>query len=201
MFHTVYCSFESKSNGRDYLGKHSSDDPYDDYLGSFYDETFNPDDKIILAYSNTAEGAVWLEIMFQKVFRVAENPTFANQSYQTSTGFDVTGVPKSEEHKRKISEAVSGEKHPFFGKPSPRRGVTLTEETREKISEGLRGKKRSLESRQKQSKTVAGPNNPLYGKTGDQHPCYGLQWWFNPTKGEARKFKECPGPEWRPGRK
>jgi hypothetical protein len=201
MFHTVYCSFESKSNGRDYLGKHSSDDPYDDYLGSFYDKTFNPDDKIILAYSNTSEGAVWLEIMFQKVFCVAEDPAFANQSYQTSTGFDVTGIPKSDEHKRKISEAISGEKHHFFGKPSPRRGVTLTEETREKISERLRGKKRSLESRQKQSKTITGPNNPLYGKTGDRHPSYGLQWWFNPIKGEAKKFRECPGPEWRRGRK
>jgi hypothetical protein len=201
MFHTVYCSFESKLNGRNYLGKHSSEDPYDPYLGSYSDETFEPDAKIVLAYSNTVEGALWLEIMFQKVFGVVEDPSFANRSYQTSTGFDVTGVPKTTEHRRKISEAISGEKHHFFGKPSPRRGVTLTQETREKISKNLKGRERSLESRQKQSKTITGPNNPLFGKTGDKHPCFGIQWWFNPEENRAQKFRENPGPGWRRGRK
>jgi len=48
MFHTVYDSYEDSPNGKDYIGKHSSEDPYDSYLGSFSDNGFNPSDKIIL---------------------------------------------------------------------------------------------------------------------------------------------------------
>jgi hypothetical protein len=203
MFHTVYCSFESKPNGRDYLGKHSSLNPYDPYLGSYKDDSFDPDSKIVLAYANSPEGAIWLEIMFQKVFNVVEDPSFTNKAYQTSTGFDTTGlsIPKTEEHKRKISEAISGEKHPFYGKPSPRRGATLTEESRSKISKSLSGRARSPESRQKQSASIKGKNNPLFGKTGSQHPCFGLRWWYNPILRMAKKSKERPGTDWRPGRK
>jgi hypothetical protein len=203
MFHTVYCSFESKLNGRDYVGKHSSLDPYDSYLGSFKDDSFLPDSKIVLAYSKTPEGAIWLEMMFQRVFNVVEDPTFANRSYQTSTGFDTTGVsiPKSEEHRRKISEAISGEKHPRFGKPGTRLGATTSNETRRKISKTLQGRKRSEESRKKQACSVSGQNNPLFGKTGPEHPTFGLRWWFNPIMNVAAKFKDCPGPDWRRGRK
>jgi hypothetical protein len=104
MFHTVYNSYESKNNGRDYLGKHSTGNPYDDYLGSFKDELFDPDDKIIVGYSKTPEGAVWLEIQYQRAFKVVENPQFANQSYQTSDKF-VTGF--------------AGEEHPLYGTKRP----------------------------------------------------------------------------------
>ena len=104
MFHTVYNSYESKNNGRDYLGKHSTYNPYDDYRGSFRDESFDPDDKIIIGYSKTPEGAVWLEIQYQRAFKVVENPQFANQSYQTSDKF-VTGF--------------AGEEHPLYGTKRP----------------------------------------------------------------------------------
>ena len=104
MFHTVYNSFESAPGGRDYIGKHSTEDPYDDYLGSFKDKSFKPDDKIVFAYSKTKEGAVWLEVMFQRVFGVVEDPQFANKSYQTSDKF-VTGF--------------AGEDHPLYGTSRP----------------------------------------------------------------------------------
>jgi hypothetical protein len=203
MFHTVYCSFESKQNGRDYLGKHSSPDPYDSYLGSYKDDSFDPDSKIVLAYANTPEGAIWLEIMFQRVFNVVEDASFANKAYQTSVGFDTTGLstPKTEGHKKKISEAISGEKHPRFGKPGTRLGAVTPEETRQKISKSLQGRPRSKESISKQSLSISGSNNHLYGKTGSDHPSFGLQWWFNPSTNEAAKFRECPGPAWRKGRK
>jgi hypothetical protein len=203
MFHTVYCSFESTSNGRDYLGKHSSRDPYDGYLGSFKDSLFEPDSKIILAYAKDPQGAIWLEMMFQRVFNVVEDPSFANKAYQTSTGFDTTGLstPKSEEHKRKIASAISGENHPRYGKPGTRLGAKTPEEVKVKISQTLAGRKRSKESCEKQSKTISGSGSHLYGKTGDKHPSYGLQWWFNPVTKVAAKFKDCPGLEWRRGRK
>ena len=203
MFHTVYCSFESKPNGRNYLGKHSSPNPYDPYLGSYRDGSFCPDGKIVLAYANSAEGAIWLEMMFQRVFNVVEDFSFANRSFQTSTGFDTTGVstPKSPEHRKKIGEAISGNKHPRYGKPGTRLGIKTPQEVRDKISQTLSGKKRSKESCEKQSRTISGSNNPLYGKKGEEHPSYGLRWWFNPLTKEAKKFKSSPGPGWRPGRK
>ena len=102
MFHTVYLSFEP--DGRDYIGKHSSEDPYDDYLGSYKDKSFDPTNKIILEYCKTEEGAVEAEIRWQRVFNVVEDPQFVNRSYQTSNKF-VTGF--------------KGEEHPLFGVKRP----------------------------------------------------------------------------------
>lgn len=103
MFHTVYDSYENKISGRDYIGKHSSQNPYDNYLGSFVDDSFCPDSKIVLGYSKTAEGAVWMEIQWQRVLGVAEDPQFANKTYQTSEKFDCTGFKWSEDSKLRAS--------------------------------------------------------------------------------------------------
>jgi len=78
MYHTVYLSFEE--DGRDYIGKHSTNNPYDEYLGSFKDDTFNPTNKIILEYATTEEGAIKAEIRWQRVFNVVEDPQFVNRS-------------------------------------------------------------------------------------------------------------------------
>lgn len=100
MFHVVYLSYENNPEGRAYIGKHSTHDPYDNYYGSFYDKEFNPDEKIILEYCKTEQGAVEAEIRWQKIFRVAEDEGFANQTYQTST---------------KFFRDNRGAKHPLFG--------------------------------------------------------------------------------------
>jgi hypothetical protein len=148
MFHTVYDSFESHPGGRDYIGKHSTDNPYDDYLGSFKDKSFNPEDKIVFAYSKTKEGAVWLEIMFQRVFGVVEDPQFANKSYQTSDKF-VTGF--------------AGEDHPMYGAKRPdvtERNLTNNPskqpEAAAKIAEAARKRKGTdtEETRRKKGKTL-----------------------------------------------
>lgn len=69
------------------------------------------------------------------------------------------GKPLTSEHRRKISVAKKGEKNPWYGKPSPRRGMhhseeakmkmsaaakvrVMSDETRRKISESWKGKKR-----------------------------------------------------------
>lgn len=57
--------------------------------------------------------------------------------------------PLSEKHKKNIGDAVSGKKHHYYGKH--RSG-----ETKRKISIANKGRKRSVESRKKQSKTVTG---------------------------------------------
>lgn len=87
-WHVVYLSFESGQTGRDYIGKHSTKNLHDGYLGSYRDPSFSPDSRIILGYYKTAKAAVTAEIQWQKVFQVATDPQFSNQVYQTSSKFD-----------------------------------------------------------------------------------------------------------------
>jgi len=104
MFHVVYLSYEEEPEGRVYVGKHSSLDAYDEYLGSYKDKEFSPAGKIVLEYATTEQGAVDAEVRWQRVLGVVEDPRYANQSYQTNTGFVVD---------------TRGEKHPFYGKKRP----------------------------------------------------------------------------------
>ena len=86
--HYTYYSYEEF--GRGYIGKRSCHcNPEEDvtYFGSYRDKTFKPTQKIILETYDTAEEAIDDEIKMQRFFKVVENPHFANQVYQTSTGF------------------------------------------------------------------------------------------------------------------
>jgi hypothetical protein len=97
----------------------------------------------------------------------------------TDGGEGANGAVRSEETKVKLSEALSGENNPMYGK-------NVSEKTRAKISEALSGenhpmygktgenhplygKKRSEETKAK----ISGKNNPMYGKTGENHSRYG----------------------------
>lgn len=50
----------------------------------------------------------------------------------------------SEETRRKMSAALSGEHHPFYGKPAWNKGLHHTEEAKRKISEAMQGEKHPL---------------------------------------------------------
>jgi plasmid stability protein len=67
------------------------------------------------------------------------------------------GLKLSEETKQKLSEALSGENHPFFGKPR-------SEETKNRISESNKGREVSQETRDKISESLIGENHPMFGK-------------------------------------
>jgi len=226
MFHTVYNSFESSNNGRDYIGKHSTDNPYDDYKGSFKDESFYPDTKINFAYSNTAKGAVWLEEHFQKVFNVVEDPQFANQSYQTSTKFDRTGVQQSEETVRKIktsnveffrnnpeeckrrSEAISGDKNPSvrFPETPEQKEIRLEAvrkawadpETREKQSELQKRLQSDPETNKKRSKSIRETLDTPEEKERRRQESSARNWYSN-KEGKRKFCKTPPGEGWKPG--
>jgi len=104
-----------------------------------YPKEFSND---ILGNFKTRKEAMECEILWHKVYDVGANPKFWNRAMQTSTGFDttgnvdtrlkisktMTGLKKTSKHKRKISEALSGENHFNFGK-------NLSVKTRSKISE------------------------------------------------------------------
>jgi len=147
MNHYVYHSYEEW--GREYIGVRSCDClPEEDtkYFGSFYDKTFFPTEKTILFVCETREEAAEIEIELHDFFDVAVNPQFANQAKQTSTKFDTTGVPHTEEWKQAQSERNSGENNPMFGAP------------------------RTKEWKKAQSEKMSGEKNPQYGRTGALHP-------------------------------
>jgi len=125
---------------------------------------------------------------------------------RTDGGEGPSGAIRSEEWRRKQSEARKGENHPNYGKsPSeetrrklsevkkgennPLYGKSHSEETRRKKSEANKGKKSSEETRRKCSEAKKGENNPSYGKK-----------WWNDGKGNYKRSTECPGPNWVSGR-
>lgn len=66
------------------------------------------------------------------------------------------GVKRSEDTKKKMSEAKKGNKNAL--------GKHLSEETRKKISEAESGKYVSEETKKKMSEALKGSNNPMWGK-------------------------------------
>jgi hypothetical protein len=174
-FHTVYVSFEEKSDSKDYIGKHSSHDPYDNYMGSFSDKDFNPSQKILLGYATTAEGAVWLEMQWQRSLNVVEDPQYVNQSYQTSVGFDTTGRKRPIHETRPGGLAAAGIPYWTDGKTEKR---TLNSPGKN----WWRGRlPRSEDTKNRISKTVSEQT-----------------WWNNGT--EERRLDETPDQTWVEGR-
>ena len=109
--------------------------------------------------------------------------TLYPNGYNLSEGGD--GVLPSEETRRKMSEAMSGEKNPFYGRhhseeskkkisdthkgllsgeKHPFYGRHLSEETKRKLSKANKGKHLSVEHKRKISEATSGEKNPFYGR-------------------------------------
>ena len=190
MFHVVYLSFEENKVSRGYVGKHSSNDPYDPYMGSFSDKTFMPTSKMILEYSKTEKGAVAAEIRWQKVFQVVEDPAFANVAYQTSVKFSYSEV-WSEERRTAASERF---RDPELLCRISKKGKKEKESTREKKRRVIRGSWwTSLEGELRRS--VDCPGQGWEKRRGGMG-----YWWVNP-KGRTTQSIEKPEGEWIKGRK
>ena len=113
-----------------------------------------------ILYTNlTKEEAEQKEIELIAQYRSNE----INFGYNIANGGSSNGV-HSEETKRKISESISGDKNPFYGKRH-------SEETKKRLSENRKGDKHwgygkplSEELKNKLSEMKMGENNPNYGK-------------------------------------
>lgn len=175
LYHTVYLSYEEGILGRVYVGKHSTDDPYDDYLGSFHDSSFNPVGKHVLGIYKTPKGATQGEIMWQRVLNVVEDPHYVNRAYQTSKGFDTTGRERGYEEVAPGGRATKGL-------------LSWTDGVSEKRSlecpgEGWkRGKPPMSDQTKKRISLVVSA----------------LKWWGK--DGETKRSVECPGEGWIEGR-
>jgi hypothetical protein len=76
----VYISYEDKPDGRKYVGSFTYKKGInDDYLGSFTDKTFKPDEKIILCECETREEAYQKEREIQIALNVVNDPIYANK--------------------------------------------------------------------------------------------------------------------------
>lgn len=133
-------------NQKIYIGKHSTDNLDDGYMGSgrlikkaiqkYGLENFT---KEYLAFCDTEEKLNWLERFYIKKYKARE------AGYNLTDGGEGMLNPKSE-IREKLSNSHKGEKNPMFGKHR-------SEEIKRKISAAKKGKH-----------IHKGENNPFYGK-------------------------------------
>lgn len=151
-------------NGKKYIGKHTGL-LNDEYLGSGVNIQ-----KAIKKYGikNFKKRIIYIakdenelnekEKFFISYFNAIEDPNYYNIADGGQGGNTIKGYTEEQrkEFGEKISEAISGSNHPFYGKHH-------TEETKNKIKESL--KKYWTEDRKKErSQQYTGEGNPMYGK-------------------------------------
>ena len=146
-------------NGKIYIGKHSTDDLNDGYMGSGVvlkkaKEKYGIDSftKEYLAFCDTEDKLNWFEKFYIKKY----DSTNKNIGYNlTNGGEGILGfhIHMTEETKKKISESKKGKHH--------------SEEARKKMSESHKGRKLSEETRIKMSESRKGKIPWNKGKPGN----------------------------------
>jgi hypothetical protein len=93
------------------------------------------------------------------LYNAVESPNYYNIAQGGQGGYVTAGYTEEQRKatNKKISEALSGEKSPNYGKKLP-------EETKEKIRNTLINEYWTPERRAEQSKRYTGKNNPMYGR-------------------------------------
>ena len=112
---------------------------------------------------------------------------------RTNGGEGVSGSIRSENYKRKMSEAKKGKPRSEETRKKMsegRKGISPSKETRKRMSEANKGKVHSEETKRNLSEKHKGKNNPSFGKK-----------WWNDNYGNAKFSVEYPGEGWKPGRK
>jgi hypothetical protein len=177
-----YGSRSCKCNPRDDLGiKYFSSSKDKDFVK---DQKEHPEHYLykIIRICETRKDAYALEILLHEKFDVGINESFYNRCKATSTKFNVYGIKFSEETRKKISDALQGEKNHMYGKKhsnetrkkigEAQKGKQLSEEHRKKLCESKKGKKHSEEHRKKISEAQKGKKHHLF--TGYYYTPFGI---------------------------
>ena len=164
-YHLIYC-ITNKKNGKIYIGKHSTKNPYDKYMGSGIN--------IGRAIKKYGIDNFTKEILF--CFDKEDDAFLKEEEIVTQEFID-----RKDTYNMRLggkgfsSKDMIGEKNPNYGK-SP------SKETRDKISNALKGK-------------FAGKNNPNYGRTGEKHPMYGKHLNQETKDKLSKSLKGRPSPQ------
>ena len=118
---------------------------------------------------------------------------------RTNGGEGTSGATRSDETRKKISEAMKN----------------ISEETRRKLSEAMSGKTHTEESKKKMSEAHKNPSEETRRKMSEANKGHivseetriniseamkGMKWW-NDGCGNCKRMVECPGDGWKLGRK
>lgn len=152
----------NKLSGRRYIGKHSTNNLDDNYMGSGYiireiKKKYGKDIflKQIIEFCKTEEEALERQKYWIKEYNALQSYNFYNLD---EGGLGHTGYKASQETKRKMSQAQKRRfqdktKHPRYNKP-------LSQKTKQKIRQKATDRKHSEETKQKLSELNKGQNNP-----------------------------------------
>ena len=172
MTHYLIYKITNKLNGKIYIGQHQTDNLDDGYMGSglaiqkaikkYGKENFT---KEVLFDVDDWELMDFIEELIVDEDFVKREDTY-NMAIGGSSG--VGRMPKSEETKRKLSEARKGKPSPKKGKPSPLKGrkregfhFHFSEEQKRKMSESRKGRVVSEEARRKISAAKKGKKRTI----------------------------------------
>ena len=168
-YHLVYKIVNTK-NGKIYIGKHSTKNPYDNYMGSGKlinqaIQKYGIDNfikEILYCFTNEKEAFLKEAEIVNQDFIKSEN------TYNVVLGgYMNNGSWIGEAHPM---YGRRGEKNPLFGKHLP-------QETKDKISKANKGRTFTEEHKQKLSKARTGKhtgeNAPMYGRRGENNPNFG----------------------------
>ena len=180
-------------NGKIYIGKHSTDNLDDGYMGSgilickaekkYGIENFT---KEYLAFCDTEEKLNWFEKFYIKKFNARQ------VGYNLTDGGDGTlGRKHTEETKRKLSEAT---KKRLVEKGVPFKGKHLSPETIQKISCAMKCKTFSEEHKQKISEAMKGKTFSEEHKQKLRKPKQKFH-WLTPT-GEIKTMNKAKAKQW-----
>lgn len=99
----------------------------------------------------TPEYNTWIEKLRRAQREIWKNPERLEKHRRALAGRSELCPP---ENRRRMSEERRGKNNPMFGKPSPKRGKTVSEETKKKIAAKVTGRKRPLSERKRISETL-----------------------------------------------